>query len=62
MDGYRISEVNLRKNEYICFELFKVQFPNVSLKEETMKNTFNRDVAELAHCRNQAYAFSIKKF
>ena len=50
MDRDEVSEVNLRKNEYICFELFEVQFLNFSLKEETMKNIRNRNVAELMHC------------
>ena len=49
MDWYEILEVNLSKNEYICFELFEVWFLNFPLKEETMKNILNRNVAELAH-------------
>ena len=49
MDQYEILEVNLSKNEYICFELFEVWALNLSLKEETMKNIHNENVAELAH-------------
>ena len=49
MDWYEISEVNLGKSEYICFELFKVSVLNFSLKEETMKNIHNQNVAELVH-------------
>ena len=48
MDRYEISEINLSKNEYTCFELFEVWFLNFSLKEETMKNIHNRNVTELA--------------
>ena len=48
MDRYEISEVNLGKSEYICFEFFKVQILNFSLTEETMKNIHNQNVAELA--------------
>ena len=51
MDLYDISEVNLGKNEYICFELFEVWVLNFSLKEETMKNIHNQNVAELVHYR-----------
>ena len=44
MDWYEFSDVNLGKSKYICFELlFKV------LKEETMKNSHNQNVAESAH-------------
>ena len=50
MGRYEISEVNLCKNEYICFELFEVWFLNFSLKEETMKIILDQNVAELAHC------------
>ena len=49
MGWYEISEVNLCKNEYICFELFEVWFLNFSLKEQTMKNIYKRNAAELAH-------------
>ena len=49
MDRYEISEVNLSKSGYICFELFEVWALNLSLKEETMKNIHNQIVAELAH-------------
>ena len=49
MDRFEISEVNLGKREYICFELFEVWVLYLSLKEETMKNIHNQDVAELAH-------------
>ena len=48
MDRYEISEVNLDKSEYICFELFEVWVLIFSLKEETMKNIHNQNVAELA--------------
>ena len=48
MDWYEISEVNLGKNEYICFELFEAWFLNFSLNKETMKNIHNRNMAELA--------------
>ena len=47
MDRYEISEVNLGKKEYICFNLFEVWVLNFSLKEETMKNVYNQNVAEL---------------
>ena len=50
MDQYEISEVNLGKNEYICFELFEVWVLNFSLKEETMRTIYNQNVAELVHC------------
>ena len=46
MDQYKILEVNLGKNEYICFELFEVWVLSFSLKEETMRNTHNRNVAK----------------
>ena len=49
MDWYEISEVNLGKSEYICFELFELWVLNLSLKEETMKNIHNQNVAELGH-------------
>ena len=49
MDRYEISEVNLGKSEYTCFELFEVQVLNFYLKEETMKNIHNQNVAEIAH-------------
>ena len=49
MDRYEISVVNLGKSEYNCFELFEVWVLNFSLKEETMKNIHNQNVAELAH-------------
>ena len=48
MDRYKISEVNLGKIEYVCFELFEVWFLNFSLKEETMKNILNQNVDKLA--------------
>ena len=38
MDEYEISEVNLGRNKYICFEPFEVWSLNFSLKEEAMKN------------------------
>ena len=47
MDWCKILEVNLGNNEYICSELFKVWFSNFPLKEETMNNILNRNVAEL---------------
>ena len=49
MDRYEISEVNLGKSEYICFELFDVWILNLSLKEETIKNIHDQNVVELAH-------------
>ena len=49
MGRFEISEVNLGKKKYICFELFEVWVLNLSLKEETMKNIHNQNVAELAH-------------
>ena len=49
MDRYEISGVNLSKSEYICFKIFEVWALNLSLKEETMKNIHNQNVAELAH-------------
>ena len=48
MYWYKIFDVNLGKNEYTCFGPFKVWFLNFPLKEETMKNILNRNVAELA--------------
>ena len=50
MGRYEISEVYLGKNEYICFELFEVWVLDFSLKEETMRNIYNQNVAELACC------------
>ena len=55
MDQYEISEVNLGKNEYICFELFEVWVLNFSLKEETMRNIHNQNIAELVHEIGVAY-------
>ena len=49
MDQYEISKVNLDKRKYICFELFEVWVLNLSLKEETIKNIHNQNVAELVH-------------
>ena len=49
MDRYEISEINLAKNNYICFELFEVWALNFSLKERTMKNIYTQNVTELAH-------------
>ena len=49
MDWYEISEANLGKSEYICFELFEIPVLNFYLKDETMKNFHNQNVAELAH-------------
>ena len=49
MDRYEISGVNLGKREYICFDLFDVWVLNFSLKEETMKNIHNQNMAELVH-------------
>ena len=46
MDRCEISEVNLGKNEYICFEVWVFNF---SLKEETMRNIHNQNGAELPH-------------
>ena len=43
MDWYEFSDINLGKSEYICFELFEV------LKEETMKNIHNQNMAESAY-------------
>ena len=48
MDRYEISEANLEKNEYICFELFKIWVLNFSLEKETMRNVHNQNMAELA--------------
>ena len=48
MDRYEISEVNLGKNEYICFKIFEVWVVKFSLKEKTMKNIHNQNVTELA--------------
>ena len=50
MDWYEISDVNLDKNKYICFELFDGWVLNFSLKEETMRNIHNQNAVELAHC------------
>ena len=49
IDRYEISEENLGKSEYICFELFDVWVLNLSLKEETIKNIHDQNVVELAH-------------
>ena len=49
MDLYEISEVNLGKSECICFKFFEVWVLYLSLKEETVKNIPNQNVAELAH-------------
>ena len=49
MDQYEVLELNLGKNEYIYFELFEVWVLIFSLKEETMRNIHNQNVAELAH-------------
>ena len=49
MFRYEISEVNLDKSEYIYFKLFKVSVFNFSLKDETMKDIHNQNVAELVH-------------
>ena len=46
MNRYETSEENLRKNEYIRFVVWVLNF---SLKEETMRIIHNRDVAELVH-------------
>ena len=70
MDQYEILEVNLGKKEYICFELFEVWVLSFSLKEETMRNIHNRNMAKfsnsllyagirylLCRCRNFSLAF-----
>ena len=49
MDRYEIFEVNLGKNEFICFELFEVSVLNFSLKEEIMRNIHVQHVAKLSH-------------
>ena len=49
MGRYEISEVNLDRKRYIWFEFFEVWVFNFSLKEETMRNIHNWNVAELAH-------------
>ena len=41
MDRYEISEINLGKNKYICFELLEDWILNFSLKTETMRNIHN---------------------
>ena len=55
MDQYEISEVNLDKNEYNCFELFEVWVLNFSLKEENIRNIHNQNVTELAHYLSVLY-------
>ena len=50
MDWYEISEVNLGKNKYVCFELFEVWVLDFSLKVKTTRKIYNRNEAELAHC------------
>ena len=50
MDQYKISVINLGKNEFICYKFFEVWFLSFSLKEETMKNIHNQNMAELTHC------------
>ena len=49
MGRYEISEVNLDSSRYIWFEFFEVWVFNFSLKEETIRNIHNQNVAELAH-------------
>ena len=49
MDQYEILEVNLGKKEYICFELFEVWVLSFSLKEETMRNIHNRNMAKFSN-------------
>ena len=49
MDRYEISELNLGKNEYICFEIFEFSVLHFSLKEEIMRNIHNHNVTELAY-------------
>ena len=49
MDRYEIHNVSLDRNKYICFEDFEFSFSNFRLKEETMRNIHNRNVAEIAH-------------
>ena len=49
MDRYEISEVTLGKSKFICFELFEVWVLNFPLKEETMRNIHNKNVAESVH-------------
>ena len=46
MDGYKISEVNLAKSEYICFKLQKFDFQFFSLKEKTMMNIHDQNMAQ----------------
>ena len=60
MDRYEISEVNLGKNGSICFEVFEVWVINFSLKEETMRNIHNQNVAELAHNNNSLLNARVK--
>ena len=49
MGQYETLEVNLGDSKCICFEHSEVWVLNFSLKEETMKNIHNQNVAELAH-------------
>ena len=49
MDGYEIWEVYLGKSEYIGLIFLRFMFLNIYLKEGTMKNIYNQNVAELAH-------------
>ena len=49
MNRYETLEVNLGKNEYICFELFEVWVLSFSLKEETMRNIHNRNMAKFSN-------------
>ena len=55
MDQYEISEVNLGKNEYNCFEVFEVWILNFSLQEENIWNIHNQNVNELAHYLSLLY-------
>ena len=48
MDPSEISKANLGKSEYIYFELFEIWVSNFSLKEKTMRNIHNQNMAELA--------------
>ena len=49
MDQHEISPVNLGKSKSICFGLFEDWSLNSALKEETMKNIHNQNVAELSY-------------
>ena len=49
MDRYQISEVNLSKSKYICFELFKVLSFKFFFKRGNQEEHPYQNVTELVH-------------